>query len=35
MCALRREWRLKDCYFNVRDGFGAGCGVRDMGMENV
>jgi hypothetical protein len=29
----RRE--LKDCHIHIWDGFGAGCGVRDKGMENV
>jgi len=34
-CKGRREGRLKDCNFRVRDGFGANCGVCNNGMENV
>jgi hypothetical protein len=31
----RREGRLKDCHFRVCDGFGAGCGVCDKGMDSA
>ena len=35
LAGRRREGLLKDCHFRVWDGFGAGCGVCNKGMENV
>ena len=35
LAGRRREGLLKYCQFRVWDGFGAGCGVCNKGMENV